>query len=1086
MRKRLCAFLACMFACALILPAGLVMAAEPEEPEELVTPDGFKYTVTDGEATITGYEGTDTDLVIPGDIGGVPVTQVGEMAFKGNAFIETVTVPNGVTQLRSEAFRGCSNLTSIEIPYGVTQISDGLFRSCWSLTSVNIPDSVYRVGYRAFESCTGLTSIVIPSSVHLIDNYTFLSCTHLTSAKILGNPYSLGLNMFDNCVRLTSVELPDNITNIPSDTFRQCSSLTTIHIPESVVQINERAFTDCKSLTSIVIPDKVSAIRENAFRGCTSLAFMAIPARVTTLGTGVLSGCDNLGTIVFGGSASEWIAASADASVPSDTRIWCTGGTGEVLGPIDDTIDITPDSASDTSDLKGGSTLQFTVSCDIIPDGVYVPVQLKAEGMTLDTDTITLTGGSTARAADAVVTGTVTAGAGETVSLSVASMGGQAYTGPEWSAVLPDAPAVTLTSSTSTLQPGGTVMLTVTGSNIPASGTIIGTLTLTSMTSNGAASVPVSLSASNPTQQVSCVVNSDAVSAGATVSGLACGDLAVTPPAPLTLTVSQPAPPPIPTLTPTPTPTSTPTATATPTETITPSPSPDAPATGTPEPSAAPSASPGGSAAAPPIPGVSASAEPSESAKPSEEPSDTPEASAAPSASQVPGPVILMPSAPGGLSVVTNPDGGSSIVGAQIESLWTGTTAGQFAGWIERDRAESVRLVTAEGITVPETQQVATGMRVEVVSGDGTVLRASEIAVRGDVLGTGQISLSQVVAMANAYVGRRPLEGVYATAGDLNGTGEIELSDLVEEAQLYVGSSFDVDCVVADTDTEEILQESGYDMVPWTDSIAVLTAGIPETVRVRSVAWTQHDTFPGGYEQTLYYEGPEEALVFGTYTEGHTQITTVVTTDAGRQATHVTEIDWSDDIASDAPAARAALRSAKASESARATAKPSGSASPKPAQTAALAPSAVDLLNTFRAEVLDGTNKLRTDNKVSPKLIQSTRLSQAAMVRAEEMASAGVLSHTRPDGSGYDTVAELGKGLVLGENIHSNKGYPTLQIAQVATRSWANSAPHRRNILEKRYTHTGMGFVQADNGRWYCVQMFSNGNRVLAIDEPKA
>lgn len=151
-----------------------------------------------------------------------------------------------------------------------------------------------------------------------------------------------------------------------------------------------------------------------------------------------------------------------------------------------------------------------------------------------------------------------------------------------------------------------------------------------------------------------------------------------------------------------------------------------------------------------------------------------------------------------------------------------------------------------------------------------------------------------------------------------------------------------------------------------------------------------------------------------------------------------------------------------------------------------MSPSAVDLLNTFRTEVLTGTNKLRRDNRVNQMLTQSTRLSQAAMVRAEEMASSGELSHTRPDGSRYDTVASLGSGQVLGENIHTNKGYPTLQIAQVATRSWANSAPHRRNILEKRYTHTGMGFVQADNGRWYCVQMFSNGNRVLAIDEPKA
>lgn len=140
----------------------------------------------------------------------------------------------------------------------------------------------------------------------------------------------------------------------------------------------------------------------------------------------------------------------------------------------------------------------------------------------------------------------------------------------------------------------------------------------------------------------------------------------------------------------------------------------------------------------------------------------------------------------------------------------------------------------------------------------------------------------------------------------------------------------------------------------------------------------------------------------------------------------------------------------------------------------------------FSHTVLEGTNKLRADNGVKPALKQSKKLSEAAQVRAEEMASAGKLSHTRPDGSKYSTVCTVAKGLVVGENIHCNKGYSLDETAKVAQKGWENSAPHRKQMLEPRYSHIGLGFAQAKDGTWYCVQLFSNGDDVVSIDSPKA
>ena len=45
--------------------------------------NGFAYTVTGDEATITGYTGSAKNLVIPSELGGKPVTAIADKAFYG-------------------------------------------------------------------------------------------------------------------------------------------------------------------------------------------------------------------------------------------------------------------------------------------------------------------------------------------------------------------------------------------------------------------------------------------------------------------------------------------------------------------------------------------------------------------------------------------------------------------------------------------------------------------------------------------------------------------------------------------------------------------------------------------------------------------------------------------------------------------------------------------------------------------------------------------------------------------------------------------------------------------------------------------
>jgi len=221
--------------------------------------------------TITGFTGTDMDIVIPFAINTLPVTSIGPYAFANNWLTEVI-IPDSVIYIGAQAF-AVNLLTEIVIPDSVTYIGGGAF-DLNLLIEVIIPNNVTYIGPYAFAR-NRLTEIVIPDSVTYIGGGAF-DFNHLTEVVIPDSVTSIGEGAFASNL-LTEVVIPYSVTSIESWTFAM-NQLTEIVIPYSVTSIRARAF-EFNQLTEVVIPDSVTYIGVRAFWD-NALTSITIPANV--------------------------------------------------------------------------------------------------------------------------------------------------------------------------------------------------------------------------------------------------------------------------------------------------------------------------------------------------------------------------------------------------------------------------------------------------------------------------------------------------------------------------------------------------------------------------------------------------------------------------------------------------------------------------------------------------------------------------------------------------------------------------------------------------------------------------------------
>lgn len=225
---------------------------------EVESVDKLSFDTATG--TITGCDKTVTQLIIPAEIGGVPVTAIGDHAFA----------------------------------------------NCESLTSITIPNSVASIGYRAFYICTELEKVIIPDSVTHIGREAFAYCDALENVTISNNITALEQGTFCDCNSLSNITIPNGTTVVGEDAFADCDSLVSVTIPSSVISIGDSAFAYCGSLESILLPNGVETIGNWAFENCSSLISITLPKSIAYIGQGAFSDSNSLINVYYSGNAAQW------------------------------------------------------------------------------------------------------------------------------------------------------------------------------------------------------------------------------------------------------------------------------------------------------------------------------------------------------------------------------------------------------------------------------------------------------------------------------------------------------------------------------------------------------------------------------------------------------------------------------------------------------------------------------------------------------------------------------------------------------------------------------------------------------------
>lgn len=305
------------------------------ETEPIPNPSGLSFRLREDSFyfVIGRGECRDSEIVIPAEYNGLPVTGILANSFAGQSDITSVVLPEGLITVGTGAFSG-TGVTELTIPSTVETLGKDLFGANDRLTTLYIrTDKLTSESCKSpFGSCRTLTTVVfetatvsdyitkylgiqnvlqtavLTKAVKVIGNGAFSGCKKLKTVMYEGtfdawcgisfknSPCVNGSDLYIDGKLVEEIVFDEKCARADGEKakFAGCTSLNRIIISANVSEIGTAEFYGCSALVNVIIPDSVASIGYNAFANCTSLEIVSFGEGVANVESRAFDNCNLL------------------------------------------------------------------------------------------------------------------------------------------------------------------------------------------------------------------------------------------------------------------------------------------------------------------------------------------------------------------------------------------------------------------------------------------------------------------------------------------------------------------------------------------------------------------------------------------------------------------------------------------------------------------------------------------------------------------------------------------------------------------------------------------------------------------------
>ena len=234
-----------------------------------------------------------SDIVVPNDIDGIPVTYVRGLT----ADLTSIKLPNSLIKIKDDAFNSMDTLKSLVIDGGapnLNELGERSFSGCSNIEELDLSNSkLTSIPEGAFAYCKNLKTIKLPSTITSIGDEAFYNCQSLTNIEGLDkcNLKSIGSAAFSNCKALENLDFSQStFTDVPSKAFNGCSTLAKITLPDTLTTIGGYAFYACYGIPQLDLSNTALTTLENyALYQMRETTKFSLPDSISSIGTHAFS-----------------------------------------------------------------------------------------------------------------------------------------------------------------------------------------------------------------------------------------------------------------------------------------------------------------------------------------------------------------------------------------------------------------------------------------------------------------------------------------------------------------------------------------------------------------------------------------------------------------------------------------------------------------------------------------------------------------------------------------------------------------------------------------------------------------------------